>query len=79
MCIRDSYKTVLNRRKPGPADIWNVDETGVVTTHKPDRVVARRGVKPVSYTHLDVYKRQIYTLTSSFYFLLWYIGSTPFP
>lgn len=31
----------------GPGDIWNMDETGVTTVHKPDKVVARRGYKLV--------------------------------
>lgn len=43
----DNLNTVLDRMKPNPGDIWNVDETGVTTTHKPDRVVARRGFRQI--------------------------------
>ncbi|XP_071945228.1 uncharacterized protein [Antedon mediterranea] len=39
--------TVLTRHNFGPADIWNMDETGVTTVQKPDKVVARRGYKQV--------------------------------
>lgn len=28
-------------------NIWNLDETGVTTVHKPDRVISRRGRKQV--------------------------------
>lgn len=41
-----NLKTVIDRLKPSACDIWNVDETGI-TTHKPDRVIARRGFKQV--------------------------------
>jgi hypothetical protein len=39
--------TVLDRHSYGPDDIWNVDETGITTVQRPNRVVARRGVKQV--------------------------------
>lgn len=43
----DNLQIVLNRLKCGPADVWNMDETGVTTVQKPDRVIARRGVRQV--------------------------------
>uniref|UniRef100_A0A8K9XQD7 HTH CENPB-type domain-containing protein n=1 Tax=Oncorhynchus mykiss TaxID=8022 RepID=A0A8K9XQD7_ONCMY len=39
----DNVAEVLQRYQFGPGDIWNVDETGVTTVHKPDKVVGRRG------------------------------------
>ncbi|GBM45820.1 hypothetical protein AVEN_272237-1 [Araneus ventricosus] len=38
---------VLNRLNVGPADIWNVDETGVTTVQKPNKIVARRGFSQI--------------------------------
>ena len=43
----DNLHDVMVRHKLGPADIWNMDETGVTTVQKPDKVVARRGFKQV--------------------------------
>jgi len=40
-----NLKTVYERLKLGPGDIWNMDETGLTTVQNPNRVVARRGVK----------------------------------
>ncbi|CAH1979615.1 unnamed protein product [Acanthoscelides obtectus] len=42
-----NLKTVLHRLQIGPQDIYNMDETGVTTVQKPDRIVARRGFKQV--------------------------------
>lgn len=42
-----NLETVLTRLKIGPADIYNMDETGITTVQKPDRVVARRGFKQI--------------------------------
>lgn len=42
-----NLRIVLDRLKPAAGDIWNVDETGITTVHKPDRIVARRGFKQV--------------------------------
>lgn len=42
-----NLRTVMDRLKPSAGDIWNVDETGVTTVHKPDRVIARRGFKQI--------------------------------
>lgn len=43
----DNLQKVLDRLRVGPSDIWNMDETGITTVQKPDRVVARRGFKQV--------------------------------
>lgn len=40
-------KTVYQRLHLEASDIWNVDETGMTTVQKPDRVVARRGFKQI--------------------------------
>ncbi|XP_041982716.1 uncharacterized protein LOC121735820 [Aricia agestis] len=39
--------TVLDRYKFEPQDIYNMDETGVTTVHKPDRIVTRKGMRQV--------------------------------
>lgn len=41
----DNLQIVLDRDQFEPQDIYNVDETGVTTVQKPDRVVARRGTR----------------------------------
>lgn len=43
----DNLKTVMDRHTYEPQDIYNVDETGVTTVQKPDRVIARRGIRQV--------------------------------
>lgn len=43
----DNLKNVLNRINVGPADIWNVDETGITTVQKPEKVVGRRGYRQI--------------------------------
>lgn len=42
-----NLKTIYQRYHLEASDIWNVDETGVTTVQKPDRVVARRGYKQI--------------------------------
>ncbi len=42
-----NLEKVLRKYEFGPGDIWNVDETGVTTVHKPDKVLARHGFKQV--------------------------------
>ena len=37
----------MDRYKFTPNDIWNVDEMGVSTVQKPNKVVALKGVKQV--------------------------------
>lgn len=41
----NNLSTVLTRLKVDACDIWNVDETGVTTVNKPDKIVARRGAR----------------------------------
>ncbi|CAH2003296.1 unnamed protein product [Acanthoscelides obtectus] len=43
----DLLEGVVDRYKFEPQDIYNVDEMGITTVQKPDRVVARRGAKQV--------------------------------
>ncbi|KAB0797621.1 hypothetical protein PPYR_08614, partial [Photinus pyralis] len=43
----EKLKEVLDRLGIGPEDVWNMDETGVPTTQKPDKVVARKGYKQI--------------------------------
>ena len=43
----DKLAEVIDRYKFTPNDIWNVDETGVSTVQKPNKVVALKGVKQV--------------------------------
>lgn len=43
----DNLGNVMDRYKFEPQHIYNVDETGITTVQKPDRVVARRGARQV--------------------------------
>ncbi|XP_011859139.1 PREDICTED: tigger transposable element-derived protein 6-like [Vollenhovia emeryi] len=43
----DNLEKVLDRHHFEPQDIYNMDETGVTTVHKPNRIVAKRGVRQV--------------------------------
>ncbi|GAA6089591.1 uncharacterized protein LOC113031129 [Tachysurus ichikawai] len=43
----DNLERVMQKYKIGPNDIWNTDETGVTTVHRPNKVVARKGHKQV--------------------------------
>ncbi|XP_055543037.1 uncharacterized protein LOC129728612 [Wyeomyia smithii] len=43
----DLLRTVAENITFEPNSIWNLDETGVTTVHKPQRVASRRGVKRV--------------------------------
>lgn len=43
----DNFVRVMDRDKFQAKDIWNVDETGVTTVQKPNRIVAKRGTKQV--------------------------------
>lgn len=43
----DNLQKVLDKYKFAPKDIWNMDETGILTVQKPNRVVARRGFKQI--------------------------------
>ena len=42
-----NLKLVLNRHNFQPLDIWNMDETGVTTVRKPDKINGRRGTKQI--------------------------------
>nr|XP_023028069.1 uncharacterized protein LOC111516119 [Leptinotarsa decemlineata] len=44
----DNYTGVLSKHELDAKDIWNIDETGITTVQKPDRIIARRGEKQVS-------------------------------
>lgn len=43
----DNLQKVMDRYHFEACDIWNMDETGITTVQKPDRVVARKGVKQI--------------------------------
>lgn len=43
----DNLANVMDRYKFEPQNIYNVDETGITTVQKPDRVIARRGARQV--------------------------------
>lgn len=43
----DNLAKVMERYRFEPMDIWNMDETGITTVQKPNRIVAKRGVKQV--------------------------------
>lgn len=42
-----NLEEVMARYKFEPQSVWNMDETGITTVHKPNKVVARRGYKQV--------------------------------
>lgn len=44
----ENLKSLLQRYSFRPDQIWNVDETGITTVHKPKKIVACRGLKQVS-------------------------------
>ena len=71
MCIRDSFKaeegfSVANRFKQLKASDLKADSAMRYMLRKPDfqRETRDWSIAPVSYTHLDVYKRQIFCLLS---------------
>ena len=43
----DNLENALTRNTYGPAQIWNLDETGVTTVQKPVNILATKGVKQV--------------------------------
>lgn len=45
----DLYEKVIQSIEFTPRNIYNVDETGLTTVHKPDRVISRRGRKQVGH------------------------------
>lgn len=40
---------VMDRYKFEPQDIYNVDEMGITTVQRPDRIIAKKGIKQVGY------------------------------
>ena len=42
-----NFKLVLNRHNFQPLDIWNMDEIGVTTVLKPERIIGRRETKQI--------------------------------
>ena len=42
-----NLKLVLNRHNFQSLDIWNMDETGVTTVRKPNKIIGRRGTKQI--------------------------------
>ena len=66
MCIRDSHRIeqrILEMGRNTRAIIFNVDAGGEAITHPVQRQL-ESGAGAVSYTHLDVYKRQVKTVVS---------------
>ena len=43
----DNLENALTRNTYGPAQIWNLDETGVTTVQKPVKILATKGTKQV--------------------------------
>ena len=45
--FHDNIEDVYKLYQFLPEDIWNIDETGVTTVHKPTRVIVLKGEKQV--------------------------------
>jgi hypothetical protein len=43
----ENLKAVFHRLQVWPSHVWNMDETGIGTVQKLDRVTARRGFKEI--------------------------------
>lgn len=43
----DNLEKVLRKYQFLPSDIYNMDETGITTVQKPNKVIARRGFKQI--------------------------------
>ncbi|KAJ4430929.1 hypothetical protein ANN_19522, partial [Periplaneta americana] len=43
----DKLREVLAQEQFPPSSIWNVDESGLTTVHKPGKIIAEKGVKQV--------------------------------
>ena len=52
MCIRDRYR--------GAWAEWEIENIEMAVPISPEELRAKRNSISVSYTHLDVYKRQLY-------------------
>ena len=60
MCIRDSYTAVTSPKLSGyKAEILSTNVPGLKAGDNAVSVAASYTYSPVSYTHLDVYKRQV--------------------
>lgn len=46
--FQTNLKNVLEKFTFGPESIYNIDETGVTTVHKPGKIIANKGSKQVS-------------------------------
>ncbi|KAB0800181.1 hypothetical protein PPYR_05921 [Photinus pyralis] len=49
--VQEFYKNLSNlleRETFGPESVYNLDETGVTTAHKPQKIIARKGQKQIS-------------------------------
>jgi len=44
----DNLKLALDKHKFDPQNIYNIDESGLTTVQKPNRVIAEKGLKQVS-------------------------------
>lgn len=49
----DLYIEVTKKIVFEPQNIWNIDESGLTTVHKPDRVISRRGAKRIGEITLN--------------------------
>ena len=58
MCIRDRRREVLGKKYQPCGVIVSLDGTDIPFDHYIFDVDPKEEYKPVSYTHLDVYKRQ---------------------
>ena len=43
----NNLQLVMEREGITLADIWNMDETGITTVHRPSGIIARRGRKQI--------------------------------
>lgn len=43
----DNLSQVYEKYKFGCQDIWNIDETGITTVQRPDKIIASKGIKQV--------------------------------
>ncbi|XP_025836076.1 uncharacterized protein LOC112906347 [Agrilus planipennis] len=46
-CFFENLQKLLVKYHFGPEAIWNIDETGLSTVHKPKKIVATKGVKQI--------------------------------
>lgn len=46
-CFFNNLQKVMDKYKFEPKDIFNVDETGITTVQKPNRIIAKKGTRQV--------------------------------